>query len=514
MTLPQHTFPLLHLPATLGGLGLRDPTVATIPAYITMATRSIRYAEHGILLHNTSTTAIAPVHKHVLTQDRYYQILQHYAPSFLPLVPHPQTSVSHPPLSLSRFLQNTDLHGLQRHLYHHHQTLIHQTITDHTPAHMTAILLSLLSPLTSIPLTSMSRRIPTNHLTNDEIRILLQRKLRLPIYPPSQRQRLCNCRSHTPLDPYGDHLFSYTMASKTPLHNYLRDTLYHIMAKLGPIVQIIRTASDVLIEPPSLIPGLPTLCPADIGLHILPPPKYHTTDLPTPFLAIDVTFTHIPNCSTAPNHILPASNPTHQVHDFSARQKYNVPHAHLLLTHNIILLPFTIDHLGGLGFQATQFLFGTDVPAASQPPQWNTTSFRTNPAALDLFHHGDKHTPRAILSKASHQWNLESPERQKFGRTYHTFTPTQWATQALSLNLCKALTHHLITHSRRLLTHDAHQRPTQKNSNATTVAPFYLPPPPFLLPSQTALDLPLASDTLLLASPSSTPDTDQSPSPS
>jgi hypothetical protein len=112
-TLPQHTYPLLHLPATLGGLGLRDPIVATIPAYITTVTRSIRYAEHGISLHTSSPTAMAPIHKHVLTQDRYYQILQHYAPSFLPLVPHPQTSVSHLPLSFDHFLQNTDMHGLQ-----------------------------------------------------------------------------------------------------------------------------------------------------------------------------------------------------------------------------------------------------------------------------------------------------------------------------------------------------------------------------------------------------------------
>lgn len=41
MTLPSHAFPIIHLPATLGGLGIRDPITATIPAYITSISRSL-----------------------------------------------------------------------------------------------------------------------------------------------------------------------------------------------------------------------------------------------------------------------------------------------------------------------------------------------------------------------------------------------------------------------------------------------------------------------------------------
>jgi hypothetical protein len=119
-------------------------------------------------------------------------------------------------------------------------------------------------------------------------------------------------------------------------------------------------------------------------------------------------------------------NPTHHVHHNSAKQKYNVPHAHQLLTHNIALLPFTIDHLGSIGYyQATQVLFRSTLPAASQLP--HTTSFCSNQAALDLFNHSiPPLIPTTILT--THRWNLGSPHRQPFGCTYHTFTPTQWAT--------------------------------------------------------------------------------------
>jgi hypothetical protein len=191
------------------------------------------------------------------------------------------------------------------------------------------------------------------------------------------------------------------------------------------------------------------------------------------------------------------------VHDDSARQKYNVPHAHQLLTHNITLLPFTIDHLGGLGYQATQFLFGSTLPPASLKPQWEPQSFRSNPDAFTLYQHSSQQMPNAIFSTATHKWNIGSPQHQRFGRTYHTFTPTQWATQALALNLCKALSHHLLTHKNRLMTHAAHQRRTQKQTTSTPIPPFYLPPPPFLPPSPTTLpvDLPFATDTIYTLHP-------------
>jgi hypothetical protein len=53
ITLPCHAVPLIHLPSTLGGLGIRDPISATIPSYITTITRTLHYVMQGIPIHNT-----------------------------------------------------------------------------------------------------------------------------------------------------------------------------------------------------------------------------------------------------------------------------------------------------------------------------------------------------------------------------------------------------------------------------------------------------------------------------
>lgn len=164
------------------------------------------------------------------------------------------------------------------------------------------------------------------------------------------------------LDPYGDHLFSCTGASKTPLHNLIRDTIFHITTKLAPLANLFSANTYVQLEPPNIMPTYPTLRPADIGIQLHSAPNMLANEADPPYLALDVTFTHTPNLPL--NTALSLSsdrtalqNNTTKVHDDSAKQKFNVPHAYALSSHNIILLPITIDHLGGLGPFATRNLF-------------------------------------------------------------------------------------------------------------------------------------------------------------
>jgi hypothetical protein len=209
---------------------------------------------------------------------------------------------------------------------------------------------------------------------------------------------------------------------------------------------------------------LPTLRPADIGIQIIPKPLYTNHESPDPYLAIDITFTHTPiiinKARALPNQVPPEpKNPTHQVHDDSTKLKYNIPHAHHLRHQAIAILPFTIDHLGGLGYQATTFLFGDQpqIPSAGQPPNWLPSHFRNNPEAYALYEDSTNIIPSGILPTATHNWQLGSPKSSRFGRTYHTYTPTQWATQALALNLTKALSHHILSHRNRITTFTANQ---------------------------------------------------------
>jgi hypothetical protein len=494
-TLPTHAIPIIHLPATLGGIGIRDPIASTIPAAITTITRSLRYAIYGLPNAHGSTTQTAPIHTHTMTHNTYTELLHHYAPTFLPII---QSTLKTTTLTLETFIQNTPLPGIQKLLYHHHQHMIRKTFHQFAPPTVHLVLDSLLSPLTSIPIASMSRRVPSNRIPNDEFRILLQRKLRLPIFSPSFCPKQCTCRNKPNLDPYGDHLFSCTSASKTPLHNQLRDTLYHILHRLGPYTNLVRTSTDIILEPPNLLPTHPTLRPADIGIQLLPTPNYYGHQHPEPYLAIDITFTHTPTlCLNTTDRLIPsAQKQNYQVHDDSTKQKFNVAHAHHIQHQGIALLPFTIDHLGGLGYHATQFLFGqhpTILPINTEP-SWTLQNFRNNPAAIELYNYSKSLLPKGILPTATKKWNQQYFRPTRYGQTYHTFTPESWATQALAINLTKALTHHLLTHTHRIHTYNEHQRKIHKQNHHIETPPYYLPPPPFLLPSESP-----AHDTLLPA---------------
>jgi hypothetical protein len=259
----------------------------------------------------------------------------------------------------------------------------------------------------------------------------------------------CICRSKALLDPYGDHLFSCQAASKIPIHNRLRDTCFHILTKLAQIANITSTVTDVQLEPPNVLPSYPTLRPADIGLQLIPSPNAQNLHDSDPFLAIDITITPTPqlpsqkaNSSDRPEKY----NTISKVHNESARQKFNVPHAFALLTHNVILLPMTFDYLGGIGSFGAEFFFGTSreqtIMASNQSPMWSPQSFPHNPDAYLLYQRTTTQSPTNILSRADFHWFHGSQQYRTYGPTYHTASPSAWATQTLGLNLTQGLAQH------------------------------------------------------------------------
>jgi hypothetical protein len=481
-TLPLHTIPIIHLPALLGGLGLRDPIATATPAALTTFTRSIRYALYGIPCTGISVT-MPTIHKHCFQHTAHNPILSHFGNELLSKLPQ-QTNTWK---TIDHFIRNAPLNGIQKHLYHQHQLDVKTNLASHLHPDIASVLPSLLSPLTSIPLLSLSRCIVTNRIPNQNFRLLLQRKLRIPILPAQLRHTPCTCRAHTPLDPFGDHLFSCTNASKTPIHNLIRNTCFHILSKLAPMANIATSPTDIQLEPPNLVPTCPTLRPADIGIHLPEQQNPHDSDITPPWLALDVTFTHIPHVPIRLSNALSSdrpdsNNPTHKVHDDSARQKFNVPHAYALHTHNIILLPFTIDHLGGLGPFATTFFFGdlasATIPSAGSFPIWTPQSFPKNPDAYLLYRRTIDHCPKDILHSANHHWNSGAQVKRPFGSTYHTATPSLWAIQTLGLNIVKALSHHCQTTIAKIQNNAATQRPLYKNSQIsfpTAASPTYKP---------------------------------------
>jgi hypothetical protein len=477
-SLPSHALPIIHLPAILGGIGIRDPIATAVPSAITTFTRSLRYAQFGITHGNTSLPT-APIHQFSFQSSNHRQIIEHFGETLLAKLPTTDTK----PSDIQTFIQHTKLTGIQKHLYQLHQQQIKQALTDSAPLDLAAIIPSLLSPLTSIPLLSITRRIPTNRIPNSHFRILIQRKLRLPVLPPSLQYKPCICGSKKLLDPYGDHLFSCRVASKTPIHNKIRDTCFHILTKIAPIANITSAITDVQLEPPNILPSHPTLRPADIGIQLIPPPNMQTLYDTDPFLALDITFTPTPqikptmaNSSDRPEK----NNSLAKVHDESARQKFNVPHAFALLTHNVILLPMTFDHLGGIGSFTTEFLFGSSqhqmINASNPAPNWSPQAFQHNPDAYLVYQRTTTQAPKNILSRADFHWFHGSRQSQTYGLTYHTASPSAWATQTLGLNLVQGLAQHCHNAIEKIVHHcqtlRISYRKTQQQSKI--LSPFFL----------------------------------------
>jgi hypothetical protein len=220
---------------------------------------------------------------------------------------------------------------------------------------------SLLSPLTAFPFTSLAQRNTDIRISNNLFTIAFQWKLCLPLLPPSLQNTKCPHCSVL-FDPYGDHFFTCHF-SKTPINNNICNALITVCKTLGPIAGITISPHETLLEPTNLLPDTRLHCPGDVVLCLCPAPTN-----PCQTLVIDITITGNPPLPTAPLQSWPTNQPIslHQAHLQSQCAKlsghdYSTLSASNLITsinsNDICPLPFTVNHLGGLGFFKHQFLF-------------------------------------------------------------------------------------------------------------------------------------------------------------
>ena len=112
---------------------------------------------------------------------------------------------------------------------------------------------------------------------------------------------------------------------------------------------------------------------------------------------------------------------------------------------NTAILPFTIDHLGGLGPYAHSLLYGSKQhhSCPTPPPPTAPISF-DHPQIQQLYNRTSALDPAFLLS-ASHSWShmqRNQASYTRFGTTYRTATPLQWGLQMLALNFSAALATH------------------------------------------------------------------------
>jgi len=78
-------------------------------------------------------------------------------------------------------------------------------------------------------LVDMSRIPACNRRGNEDFRVMLKRKLRLPLWPKNE---LITCFYGTVIDEYEDHCMSCRRHCKTPMHNKIRDGLSKVLEQL------------------------------------------------------------------------------------------------------------------------------------------------------------------------------------------------------------------------------------------------------------------------------------------
>jgi hypothetical protein len=223
-------------------------------------------------------------------------------------------------------------------------------------------------------------------------------------------------------------------------------------------------------------------------------------------LAIDVTIPPPPDLPVLPPPGLGLPNPTlitRRAHHSASKKKFNVPHASNINDEQIILLPFTIDHLAGLGSFAHNLLFDNSNPisAVAPHPIWQQSAFRANPAGHTTYERAMQYSPSSLFPKADTAWCQNNFTDFDPFRRYRQ--PSQWATQALSVNVSTALASHVLRSLRRQETFAATNRQLDLLEGFTFLAsPFQLPPPPFLLalssiPPTAVPDLPWPDEAML-----------------
>ena len=375
------------------------------------------------------------------------------------------------------------------------------TITD---TNQRIFLPSLLSPLTSmafsLPLTASKFR-----LDNAVFKPAMRRKLRLPLFSHDPNQlapKSCKCAKKTTLDAQGDHLFSCSATSKTPLSNAIRDTLFDVLRQIAPAAKAVDTSLDVHVEPPGLAPQHSrNIRPAHVGMLLKQPHRNQHFR----YTAIDIT---VP----PPQKPLPILDPSDheniacmasKTHQDAARDKFcrDPTTAQHLYDNGVYLLPFTVDHLGGLGSFAENLLFPSEHQPhlfhPAKPPTWNDPHFGKNshrssahPQAFALFQE-TTHAPANLLTAAN-------KETKKFCYPEaHIYSMGHFAKASLSHAIVTSLAVHV--NNRMTAIHQYHTTRQKRTTQLQNLSrPHFAPITPIYSPASMEHYLPTTATAPLL----------------
>ena len=457
-TLPKHAWLIATTPTGLGGIGFQDIETKALRTFVTPFAHTIRIMKQGIRplavpthsnlhldIHITLPQYVTATYKGWKSStldvfQKYRKLTCQYIEGTSP--PHPHNNATY---TIESYTYQAPLFStakkIQKEIAINRLKTTWPQLSPNIQKHMP----STLSALTSIPFGQSTRTDHTNHFTTDEFKIFLQRKLRLPLWPPPPTT--CTCGKA--IDKYGDHFFTCKQNSKKDLHDRMRDSIYTICREAFPLVS--NTAQqDVHRELTHVFEKATQMRPGDVVIkHPLNSDhEPHATTL------IDVTI--IPPYKFKPSittyEDIASAMKTH--HQTQEHQKFKIDdHAKSnstseelsaeLIKKRYRMLPFTIDHQGMLGPIATEFLLGHKNAIFTISPneydKKNTT--KETKELIKLSMHKNRH--ENILTKANSLWKLAYGS-QWYTNTYHAQTPRQWAKQVLGNTFSIQSSKHII----------------------------------------------------------------------
>ena len=482
-SIPTLASTIANTPTSDGGFGLRDPSVTTIPLMLLSFLRSIQSATRGCLIGSKSKrlpmdpSCAGTFLAWESSAKRPFALFRSYAPMLI----HGHNSIpkQQDPLSTVSELITCPINGLSSKLYSYHMTTQLAILSDPESDPDTAALFpSIMSPLTSIPLTLYHRQIKDNRLPNHIFQILLQRKLNLPLTSlPWKAGTICPlCPNNKILDAHGHHLFTCAKCHKGIMHNHMRDSLLVMLQGIAPLAGWVPSKHAVTRETP--IPDTSNR-PSDVGLRIFQDALKDSPAVPVSLLAIDTTVTSSPTSEFRTRH----RTPTQSVHLTAQKNKlvckqYNNPGTpapywcEQFYERGLLRLPFSVDPFLGLGHFAHQFLYGnTNNPPLPLPPKFDNFLYPVNKLAFDL----TQTHPIRLFQKAD-----SNPTVKK-----NAVKPSLWATRSIALNFSVAIAEHILRSNAQI-------QALIDNSGAAPAAPSILGPtsPPSSRPSKILDPLP------------------------
>ena len=290
---------------------------------------------------------------------------------------------------------------------------------------------------------------PANRLPNDNLVILLNRKLRAKLFN-NEGTHFCPCGAI--MDKYWDHAFSCTKFNKIPMHHSIRDCLFENFKTLLPQVKLVDSPSMVLREPKDIVDGLPELRPFDVSFipgHTASDSKW-TTRLSQ--VGIDVTVIN-PFLKPArlPTSLAARKNDINLRHREGERQKFQRDGATDKTTRitlsgeciikninskNMALVPMTVLPGGSTGGLINKMLYGTNAIPLNKGDFDN----KRHAAAAALT--ARSKVPSGILIRADDIWRHSKQTIPS--HIQQLYTPKATFDRQLGLTIATAFSNHIL----------------------------------------------------------------------